>query len=46
MNRQTLSGVFVQQGKDAKDASIFGLVSHKIPAPHLARPFSALPFGR
>jgi hypothetical protein len=28
MNGQTLPGVFVQQGKDAKTASIFGLVGH------------------
>ena len=30
MNRQALSGVFVQQGEDAKDTSIFDLVGHKI----------------
>ena len=46
INGQALPGVFVEQGEDAKTASIFGLVGHKITAPHLARPLRALPLGR
>jgi hypothetical protein len=34
MNRQAFPGVFVQQGKDAKTASVFSLVSHEVPAPN------------
>jgi hypothetical protein len=46
MNGQTLPGVFVQQREDAKDTPIFGLVGHKIPAPHLAWPLGVLPLCR
>jgi hypothetical protein len=37
MNGKALPGVFVQQGKDSKAASIFCLLSHEVPAPNLAR---------
>jgi hypothetical protein len=43
INRQALPGVFVQQGEDAKTASIFRLVAHEVPAPNLPWPLGALP---
>ena len=46
MNGQALPGVFVHQGKDAKAASIFCLVSHEVRAPNLAWPLSPLPLCR
>ena len=42
MNGQALPGVFVNQGEDAKAASILGLVSHEVPAPNLAWPLRLL----
>jgi hypothetical protein len=37
MNSQAWPVVFVQHSKNAKTASIFGLISHEVPAPNLAR---------
>jgi hypothetical protein len=34
--------MFGQQGEDAKDTSIFGLVAHEVPAPNLPWPLGAL----
>gem|GEM_PF-4849469 len=34
---KTLAGKLVEQGQDAKTRSVFGLIFHKVPAPHLPR---------